>query len=420
MRREEISFVLFDQQKNFDEEKPTVKRELVGKALELIPLGLPLVVTGVRRCGKSFLLKIIKDELKLKNKEYFYINFNDDRFTDFLIEDFQKIIDFLNEQKYSEKCFFFIDEIQEVDGWEKWIDRIKENYPIIITGSNSKLLSSEISSILTGRSLNLLLTPFNFKEFLHAKKIDSGNWKLDLKKQAMIRAEFNDYLEYGGFPKRVLTGQNIIIKELYEQILYRDIVERFGKNKVKSIKEISNYLLSNPSSLVSLRQMSIMAGIKNLGTIKSILDAFESSFLFSFVNKFDFSIKKQTQNPRKVYCIDNGFCVVLGFRMSEDKGKLLENLVAIELKRKEKEVFYYADKNECDFVIRKSNVITEAIQVCYNLTVENKDREINGLLEAMKKFKLDEGLILTYNQTDEFNIEGKKIKVIPVWKWLLT
>ena len=419
MRREDLSFVLFDQQKIFDEEKPTINREITKKVIELIKLDLPIVITGVRRCGKSYLLKIIKDELKLKNKEYFYINFNDDRLTDFSTEDFQKIIDFLHEQKYNEKCFLFIDEIQEVDGWEKWIDRIKDNYPIIITGSNSKLLSSEISTILTGRSLSLLLTPFNFKEFLEARKNELVNWKLDLRKQAGIRAGFKEYLENGGLPKKVLTGQNIIVKELYEQILYRDIVERFGKNKIKSIKEISNNLLSNPSSLISTRQMSVMTGIKNLGTVKSILEAFEGSFLFFFVNKFDFSIKKQIQNPRKVYCIDNGFPVVLGFRMSEDKGKLLENLVAIELRRREREMFYYAGKNECDFLIRKSNTIIEAIQVCYDLTKDNKEREIRGLIEAMEKFKLKEGLILTQDQEEDLKLNGKKVKVFPVWKWLL-
>lgn len=411
--------MLFEQQKEFEDEKPSVKRELAKKAVELIPLSLPIIITGVRRCGKSFLLKIIKEKLNLKEKEYFYINFNDERFVDFSIEDFQKIIDFLNEQEYKSRCFLFIDEIQEINGWEKWIDRIKEKYPIFITGSNSKLLSSEISSILTGRSLSLGLTPFSFKEFLEARKVEMSSWKLDLKVQAKLRAEFGDFLEIGGIPKRVVSGQEVLIKELYEHILYRDILERFGKKATKSIKEISENLLSNPASLISLRAISKIIGIKNLSTIKSILDTFESAFLFFFINKFDYSIKKQVQNPRKVYCIDNGFLVNLGFRMSEDKGKLLENLTAIELKRKEKEIFYYSEKNECDFIIRKNNKIAEAIQVCYDLNENNKEREIKGLKEAMDKFNLKEGLILTYSQEEEI-IEGKtKIIVKPVWKWLL-
>lgn len=419
MKREDLYYVLFEQQKEFEDEKPSVKRELAQKAIKLIPLSLPIIITGVRRCGKSFLLKLIKEKLNLKEKEYFYMNFNDERLVDFSIEDFQKIIDFLNEQGYKSRSFLFIDEIQEINNWEKWIDRIKEKYPIFITGSNSKLLSSEISSVLTGRSLSLGLTPFSFKEFLEARKVETVSWKLDLKVQAKLRAKFKDFLEIGGIPKRVVSGQEILTKELYEHILYRDILERFGKSQTKSIKEISENLLSNPASLISIRAISKTIGIKNLSTIKSILDTFESAFLFFFINKFDYSIKKQVQNPRKVYCIDNGFLVNLGFRVFEDKGKLLENLAAIELKRKDKEIFYYSEKNECDFIIRKGNKITEAIQVCYDLNENNKEREIKGLKEAMNKFNLKEGLILTYGQEEEIIEKEKKITIKPVWKWLL-
>src|SRR4030042_2768897 len=159
MERIDLHAVLFDQQKEFEEENPTIEREAAAKAIKLISLDMPLVITGVRRCGKSFLLKIIKEKLKLEKKRYFYINFNDDRLVNFSIDDFQKIIDFLNEQEYNENCFLFIDEIQEVSGWEKWIDRIKSRHKIIITGSNSRLLSSEIATILTGRSISLELTP---------------------------------------------------------------------------------------------------------------------------------------------------------------------------------------------------------------------------------------------------------------------
>ncbi len=419
MKKDDLFFVLFDQQKQFKEEKPTIKREITAKALELLKLKLPLVITGVRRCGKSYLLKIIKDKLELGEKDFLYINFNDDRFTNFEVEDFQKIMDFIHEQRYDEKCFLFVDEIQEANKWEKWVDRMKDTHQMIITGSNSKLLSSELATILTGRSIGLWLTPLSFKEFIKAKNIDLKDLKVDAKKQSVIISEFKEFLEEGGFPKRFLTKQNIILKELYEQILYRDIADRFGKNMTKSIKEISVNMLSNPSSLVSLRQMSVLTNIKNLLTVKSVLEAFEGAFLFFFINKFDHSVKKQIQNPRKVYCIDNGFLVTLGFRMSEDRGKLLENLVAVELKRREKEVFYHLEKHECDFIIRKGNSIAEAIQVCYDLNDDNKAREIKGLMEALEKFKLKEGLILTNDQEEEITEGKKKIIVKPVWKWLL-
>lgn len=162
-----------------------------------------------------------------------------------------------------------------------------------------------------------------------------------------------------------------------------------------------------------------MSKMKNIATVKSIVEAFESSFLFFFINKFDYSIKTQIQNPRKVYCIDNGFLVNMGFRLSEDKGKLVENLVAIELKRREKEIFYHSDKQECDFLIREGNKIKDAIQVTYEINEKNKEREMTGLIEALNKFKLKKGLIITFDQEEELKLNGKKIIIKPVWKWLL-
>lgn len=170
---------------------------------------------------------------------------------------------------------------------------------------------------------------------------------------------------------------------------------------------------------MSIRALSKTIQIRNLSTVKSILDTFEKAFVFFFVNKFDFSIKKQIQNPRKTYCVDNGFVTQVGFKFSEDKGGLLENIVFIELKRNGKDIYYFSEKGECDFLIRQGIKITETIQVCYELNEGNKEREISGLTEALEKFKLKKGLILTYDQEDEIKIKNKKIKIMPVWKWLL-
>jgi predicted AAA+ superfamily ATPase len=419
MNQENLYYVLFEQQKEIKNENNFIDRELTEKVLSFIHLKLPIVITGVRRSGKSTLLHIIKNQLKLKEKEFLYINFNDERLVDFTIEDFQKILDFLNEQSYKENCPLFLDEIQETNGWEKWIDRIKEKHSVFITGSNSKLLSKEISTILTGRSISVGLYPFSFREFLDAKKIKRENWKLDLKVQSQLRKEFLEFLSSGGIPKVIIDDDKRLLKENYENILYRDIIKRFNKNLEKPIKEISVYLLSNVSNELSIRSLSKTIEIKNLSTVKSILNAFENAFLFFFINKFDFSVKKQIQNPRKVYCVDSGFATEIGFKFSENKGRILENSVFVELKRKGDEIYYFSEKKECDFIIREKTKITQAIQVCYDLNENNKEREIKGLVEAMNKFKLNEGLILTYNQEEEFRIDGKKIKVIPVWKWLL-
>ena len=419
MERKDLYYVLFEQQKEMNLESNFIKRELTKKVLSFLNLKLPIIITGVRRSGKSTLLYLIKNELKLEDKEFIYINFNDERLTDFLIKDFQKILDFLEEEDFRDNCIILLDEIQETKGWEKWVDRIKNKHQIFITGSNSNLLSKEISTILTGRSVNVSLYPFSFQEFLNARNIETNNWKIDLKIQAKLRKYFNEFFSMGGIPKVIVDNDKRLLREDYENILYRDIIKRFNKNLEKPIKEISVYLSSNISNEVSLRALSKTIQIKNLSTLKSILESFENSFLFFFVNKFDFSVRKQIQNPRKVYCIDNGFITEIGFRLSENKGKILENLVFIELKRNGKEIYYLSEKKECDFVIRNGAKINEAIQVCYEFNNKNKERELGGLLEVLKKFNLKKGLILTYNQEDELNIENKKIFIKPVWKWIL-
>lgn len=419
MKRENLYYVLFEQQKEFLEEREFIDREIINKVLSFLHLKLPIIITGVRRSGKSTLLYLIKNKLRLREKDYLYINFNDERLIDFSTEDFQKILDFINEQSYKENCCLFLDEIQEAAGWEKWIDRIKEKHMIFITGSNSKLLSKEISTILTGRSVNISLYPFSFTEFLQAKKIKTENWKIDIDVQSKLRKEFSDFVLFGGIPKVIIDNDKRLLQENYENMLYRDIIKRFSLNLEKPIKEISVYLLSNVSNALSIRSLSKMAQIKNLSTVKSILDAFEKAFLFFFISKFDFSVKKQIQNPRKIYSIDNGFVTQVGLRFSEDKGRVLENLVFIELKRNENDIFYFSEKGECDFIMREGTKIRKAMQVCYELNEKNKEREINGLIEVMEKFKLKEGLILTYSQEDKFKIKGKRIEVLPVWKWLL-
>ena len=419
MERKDLYYVLFEQQKEMNLESNFIKRELTKKVLSFLNLKLPIIITGVRRSGKSTLLYLIKNELKLKDKEFIYVNFNDERLTDFSIKDFQKILDFLEEEDFRDNCIILLDEIQETKDWEKWVDRIKNKHQIFITGSNSKLLSKEISTILTGRSVNVSLYPFSFQEFLNARNIETNNWKIDLKIQAKLRKYFNEFFSMGGIPKVIVDNDKRLLRENYENILYRDIIKRFNKNLEKPIKEISVYLSSNISNEVSLRALSKTIQIKNLSTLKSILESFENSFLFFFVNKFDFSVRKQIQNPRKVYCIDNGFITEIGFRLSENKGKILENLVFIELKRNGKEVYYLSEKKECDFVIRNGAKINEAIQVCYEFNNNNRERELGGLLEVLKRFNLKKGLILTYNQEDELNIENKRIFIKPVWKWIL-
>jgi len=419
MNQDDLYFLLSSQQEVFFSPQNLICRDAVSKVISLLKLKLPLIITGVRRCGKSSLMMLVRDELKLGKKECLFIDFSDERLVDFDHNDFQRIEDFLIENDYVANSFLFIDEVQDVKHWEKWVNRLKEKHSIIITGSNSKLLSKEIASTLTGRSVNLHLEPFSFKEFLVAKKIDTINYLLDAKKQALIRHAFKEYHKNGGFPKMVLSEDKTILRELYENILYRDVIARLGANFEKPVKELSAFFLSNPSGKISSRKAGEIMGVTNLLSVKKVLNAFENSFLFLFLPKFDFSIKKQIQNPRKIYCIDNGFLTALGFRFSDNKGKMLENLVAIELKRRSKDTYYSSDTKECDFVIREGNKIVDAIQVTWELNQENNERETAGLVEALEKFGLKKGTILTFDQKQELKKQNKKITVKPVWQWLL-
>lgn len=413
-----MHLVLDSQQKIFEEENPFVRREKLAKLKELLPLEMPIIIAGIRRCGKSSLMKQLKDELNLGKKQFLYVDFNDERLSGFSVKDFQSIEDFTVENNYEKECFLFLDEIQEVDGWEKWVNREKSRFRIIVSGSNSKLNNSEISTTLTGRTINLNLFPFSFKEYLSAKKIDFSWLNHSFEANAKMRGEFGKYLKEGGFPLRVITGKELIIRELYENILYKDIIKRFGR-KEKQLRELSAFLLANPASKFSFREMAEMLGIKNRATVKNLVYAFEKAFVFFYLSKYDYSIKKQIQNPQKQYCIDNGFLTALGFSFMDSSGKLLENLVAIELKRRSKETYYFNGARECDFLTREGNKITQAIQVTWKLTPEDREREISGLLEAMEKFKLKKGLIITSDGEEEISNGKMKIKVTPAWKWLL-
>ena len=288
----------------------------------LIKARMPITVTGLRRCGKSTLLKIIKNQLKLAHDPYLYVNFNDERLLHFDMDDFQKILDFLHEQNYQDMPFLFLDEVQETEGWEKWVDRINPHFHIILTGSNSKLSSREISTVLTGRTLSLELFPFSFYEYAVARQIEMNSWRLDLKQQSQLRAAFHEYLMFGGMPQYVMTGVETIIAELYENILFRDIIARHARNLNKAIKEIGLYKCTNPATLFSFRKLAKMIDVKNIATVKSILESLEASYLFLTSNKFDFSKRKQVTNPKKLYVIDNGFI--------EEKLSLDDHTILIE------------------------------------------------------------------------------------------
>jgi len=320
------------------------------------------------------------------------------------------------------KIYLFLDEIQFFKNWQVFIKSKYENSNIkfIITGSNSQLLSSELITLLSGRTLNIYLYPFDFKEFLLAKKIEIKS-KIDLlKNQNLIRKHFDEFVRWGGFPEIAFIKDNNTKKEIlenyYKNILYHDIIPRFGIKNIDKTEKLAHYLLSNIGKPFSYNKLSKLIALSDK-TVKEYTNYFSKAYLLFELKHFDFSIKKQINTPKKVYAIDTGLINSISFKFTEDIGRLYENLVFVELKRRGKEIYYHKDMYECDFIVKEESKITQAIQVCKSIKdPDTRKREILGIKEAIKKYKLKTALILTENEEEIIN---KEIQAIPLWKWLL-
>ncbi|MEW6295105.1 MAG: ATP-binding protein [Candidatus Diapherotrites archaeon] len=232
-------------------------------------------------------------------------------------------------------------------------------------------------------------------------------------------SSFEGYLIKGGFPEYLKYDKSEILQELLNDIIARDIMVRYKLKNLKTVKEMAIYLLTNVGKEFSYNSLKKTFNLGSVNTAISFISYFEDSYLLFTVPRFDYSLKKQLVSAKKVYSIDNGLSTVNSASFSADNGRMLENLVFIQLRKKYNDIFYFKEKNECNFLVKEKEKITKAIQVCFKVDEDNKEREINGIMEAMEKFKLKEGLILAYDQEDELRIENKKITVKPAWKWLL-
>jgi predicted AAA+ superfamily ATPase len=377
-----------------------------------------IVISGIRRCGKSTLLHQIRNT---KDERDYYLNFDDDRLIHFKVEDFQQLLEIFIEMFGVQKTLYF-DEIQNIDGWERFVRRLHDQgYKIFITGSNARMLSRELGTHLSGRYISYELYPFSFSEYLRFQNSESNpNSILSTEMRGMAQKHFQDYFKYGGFPAFIKNQNPDYLRNLYDSILYRDIMVRNNLTNEKEMTELVFYLAGNISRPLSYNALSKTIGIANASTISKYVGFFRDSYFIFLINKFDFSYKKQLQNPKKVYFIDNALARNIGFFFSDDLGRMLENMVFIHLMRNQKDVFYHKNKVECDFVVRQGNTITEAIQVSYTMENETtRAREINGLVTSAKSYGLNTGTIITMNDEYSLTESGFKIDVIPAWKWLL-
>jgi uncharacterized protein len=387
--------------KNQQEELKRNQGIIRNKEIKIIE-GFVTILTGVRRCGKSTIVKQYLD-----GKKIYYANFESLMYTDFKLQDFI-ILESVFKKVIGNKGIFFFDEIQNIVGWERYIrELVDKKNKVIITGSNASMLSKDLGTKLTGRHLSQELFPFNYNEFL---KITNKTHSLD---------NFNNYLIKGGFPEYLKNETKDILENLFLDIIYRDVITKNNFRSESELKSLLYYLISNIGNLISFNKLKTLVNINSVNTITDYISAFEDAYLLFTIKKFDYSLKKQLINPKKIYAIDNGIINTNSFKFSSNKGRLLENLVFIELKRKGNNIFYFQNKGECDFLIEEKGKIINAIQVCFKLDIQNKDREINGLYEAMEEFNLKTGLILTYNHEEKLTFKNKKIIIKPVWKWLL-
>ncbi len=399
LRKEVLREVIESQRKWILDIEKGVERHLLGE-VNVMP-SFVLVIAGIRRCGKSTLLS----QILKKSKNFYYLNLEDPRLESFGLDDFNKT-DVIFKELYGANGVYFFDEIQNIDKWEKFIRYLVDRKEkVVITGSNASLLSRELGTKLTGRHIRAELFPFSYIEYLKFRKGKQSS------------KSYGHYLTEGGFPEYLKTRNFTILNELLNDVVMRDIAVRYGIKNTSLLKKIAIYLISHVGKEFSYNSLRNMFEIKSVQSVIDYISYFEDAYLIFTIPRFSYSYKKQQVNPKKVYSIDNGFSYSNSVSFSKDKGKMLENQVFLSLRPRYKEIFYFKENKECDFVVKEKNKIIKAIQVCYKLDDGNQDREVFGLLEAMAEFNLKEGCILTFDQEDELNIDGKLIHIIPVWKW---
>ena len=410
MEKEELKTIIADQNEKLHK-KNTIKRE-IQKNLEK-PSKLITIISGIRRSGKSTLL----DNIKQKSNNTLYINFDDFRLIEFSLKDFSTINEIIIEKNIEELYF---DEIQNIPYWERFIRTMHDNNKkIFITGSNASMLSSELGTHLTGRNKIINLYPFSFREYLKFKNYKINNIE-KTKTKLELKNLFNQYLDTGGFPEYIINKEDYYLQIIYEDIINRDIIARHNINNTRALKELLYYLFSNIGKTFSYNKIKDLINVKNSTTVKEYIEYFENSYLLFTINKYDYSLKKQLMSKRKVYSIDTGLANKISFKFSKDKGRILENFVAIELKRREHEIYYHFKNKECDFIIKQKEKITQAIQVTQTLEdPQTKKRELEGLLDAMESYNLKTGLILTEDEEGEETINNKTIIIKPIWKWCI-
>lgn len=407
----------------------------VWKRTLKIPVDSGKIITlaGVRRSGKTYHLFNIMNRLKTQGvaaERILYINFEDERLQlsskelDLILQAYRELYPKL---RLSE-CYFFFDEIQEVEGWEKFISRIYSSISqhVFITGSNAKLLSKEIATALRGRTITFEIYPLSFIEFVNVISPKLNPYSSTDK--AILLNLFERFMRQGGFPELVKQEDDLkdkILQEYFNVMVLRDLIERYKISQAATLKYFCKRVIGVSAGEFSVNK--IYHELKSQGyriskdTLYSYQDYVEAIYLSRFISKYSHSVVKTENSQKKAYVIDQGLGAALDYKFSQDKGRLLETTVALELLKQGKQITYQQNGSECDFAIMEKGKVSEVIQVTWDFVdTKTKEREIKGLVSACQKFNLKKGTILSFDHDDEFEIEGIKIEVVPAWRYFFT
>ena len=355
-----------------------------------------LVLTGVRRCGKSTLMS---QRIRRNAADWFYLKFDSPQLVDMELGD-SDALDRVIARSGARNLYF--DEMHELDGWELYVlQKLDEGFRVCVTGSNASLLKGERATKLTGRHISRELFPFSFKEYCEylGKPHD---W-----------TEIDGYLKSGGFPRFLATRDESILFELFDDIMYRDVVAKHGIREMGAVQRLAAYLIENPGCRFSATRMLKSLNVSVASTVINWCDWFEDAYLFFFVPKYSDSVRAQLVNPRKVYSVDTGLVNVVSRRIVFNDALCFENMVFLALRRKYRDIFYFDDGGECDFVCMEHHLPRVAVQACVKLTKEDSGREKEGLAAAMRRFSFNEGFIVTKSQREDIKVDEGVIHVVP-------
>lgn len=377
------------------------------------------LITGPRRAGKSvFAIQM------LQGKQFAYLNFDDYALLDKFDED--AVMQALAEV-YPGYTHLFLDEVQNLDAWDVWVSKLKRNgVNLVITGSNARMLSSEMATLLTGRYVELEMLPFSMAECFEFRKVNTEPESPEEKAELMLEADA--YLRTGGYPEitRSRSIARSYVGSLFDSIILKDAAQRHKIRKTNELYNLADYLISNYCNLLSYNEIADALGMRSVTTVQKYCSFLAEPYLFFYLPRFDNKLKIMKNAPRKIYVVDNGFVLARSFELSANSGRQLENMVFVELNRRgfkaEKSLFYYRTRNdrEIDFVIKNGVTVSSLIQVSYELSgPKTRERELSALYEASKELKCNDLMLITWDTEEVTEYKGITIRIIPVVKWLL-